>query len=313
MQDTPDASIQKILEESQGQRQMVYEWLFKTPHARAQDIRIRSLMENESFNEIHKQWRKMGYPFNSMVPSLASALGSSGDRPIALAELVGIILNDGMRHPLLRLDELHLAADTPYEVTARRKQSATVERVLKPEVAQALKRAMSNVVSSGTARRVYEAFKRSDGKPYVIGGKTGTGDHRHETYGPGGQVLSSRVVNRTATFAFYLGDRFFGVISAHVPGQEAAKFDFTSALAAELLKVLSPSLIPMIERSGAALSPFPTEAAKKRGEKGAEVVPRPPAGEPVEGSVNSTAPNTAPLLRPGADRVKKRLILAPPT
>jgi hypothetical protein len=121
---------------------------------------------------------------------------------------------------------------------------------------------MGNVVEHGTARRVFQSYKRSDGKPYVIGGKTGTGDHRYETYGPGGQVLSSRVVNRTATFAFYIGDRFFGVISAHVPGQDAAKFDFTSALAAELLKVLSPSLVPMIERAGTELTPFEKPRAK---------------------------------------------------
>ncbi len=307
LHENPDANIQTILDASKAERQTVYEWLFKTPVARAQDIRIRSLIENESFSEIHKQWRKVGYPFNSMVPSLASALGSSGDRPIALAELVGIILNDGVRYPLVRLDELHFAAETPYDVTLRRTQSGLGERVLKAEVAQALKRAMSLVVSSGTARRVHEAYKRSDGEAYVIGGKTGTGDHRHETYGPGGQVLTSKVVNRTATFAFYLGDRFFGVISAHVPGQEAAKFDFTSALAAELLKVLSPSLLPMIERAGTALSPFPA-ATKKNSMQAAKTQPQESSVKPS--SSNQTLESSP---RPAPSGLKKRLILAPPT
>jgi membrane peptidoglycan carboxypeptidase len=209
-----------------------------------------------------------------MVPSLASAIGSSGDRPLALAELVGIILNDGVKNPLVRLDELHFAAGTPYETKLGRVDNQPGERVLKSEVAQALKGAMRDVVESGTARRVFKAFSRSDGKAYVIGGKTGTGDHRHEVYGPGGHLIASRVVNRTATFAFYLGDRFFGVISAHVPGAEAAKFDFTSALAAELLKVLSSSLEPMIERSGAALSPFAEDNAKEKG-KSAQPTPAP--------------------------------------
>ncbi len=307
MYENPDATIQTILGASKDERQAVYEWLFKTPVARAQDIRIRSLIENESFSEIHKQWRKMGYPFNSMVPSLASALGSSGDRPIALAELVGIILNDGVRYPLVRLDELHFAAETPYDVTLQRTQASTGERVLKAEVAQALKRTMSLVVSSGTARRVHEAYKRSDGQAYVIGGKTGTGDHRHETYGPGGQVLTSKVVNRTATFAFYVGDRFFGVISAHVPGQEAAKFDFTSALAAELLKVLSPSLLPMIERAGTSLSPFPV-AAKKSSTVAAKTAQGTPPGQSSAPAQAST-PNPKNVPAPP----KKRLILAPPT
>ena len=259
LQGHPKATITEALQNSREERQIVYEWLFKTPSVRAQDIRIKTLMEMESFEEVHKQWKKVGYPFSSMVPSLASSIGSSGDRPIALAELVGIILNDGKKLPLVRLNELHLAAGTPYETKLVRQDQPASEQVLKPEVARALKRAMANVVESGTARRVFKAYARSDGKAYVIGGKTGTGDHRHETYGPGGHVISSRVVNRTATFAFYIGDRFFGVISAHVPGEEAAKFDFTSALAAELLKIVRTSLIPMMESSGAALSPFTNE------------------------------------------------------
>jgi hypothetical protein len=307
MQDNEDTTIDSALSASKNERQTVYEWLFKTPHLKAQDIRIRSLIENESFNEIHKQWRKVGYPFNSMVPSLASALGSSGDRPIALAELVGIILNDGMRYPLVRLDELHFAPETPYEVMLQRTDKNQGERVLKPEVARALKQAMSDVVSSGTARRVHQAYKRSDGQPYVIGGKTGTGDHRHETYGPGGQVLSSKVVNRTATFAFYLGDRFFGVISAHVPGPEAAKFDFTSALAAELLKVLSPSLVPMIERSGAALTPFPAVERKTASTATKNAKDLSLAESPLAGTTSAPSANKS---RSGA--LKKRLILPPP-
>lgn len=305
LQDNGDSGIKKILEASKDERKLVYSWLFKTPNARAQDIRIRALIENEAFNEIHKQWRQMGYPFNTMVPSLASALGSSGDRPIALAELVGIILNDGMRYPLVRLDELHFAAETPYEAILRRSENQSGERVMKPEVAQALKGAMSLVVSQGTARRVHQAYKRSsDGQPYVIGGKTGTGDHRRETYGPGGQVLSSKVVNRTATFAFYLGDRFFGVISAHVPGPEAADFDFTSALAAELLKILAPSLEPMIERSGAELSPFPPQAPEKT-HKTAVIAPVEPASA-LASLTDGSAALSAPRPR------KRALILAPP-
>jgi hypothetical protein len=33
------------------------------------------------------------------VPSYATAIGSSADRPLALAELMGIIVNDGQRRP----------------------------------------------------------------------------------------------------------------------------------------------------------------------------------------------------------------------
>jgi hypothetical protein len=49
----------------------------------------------EAFVEIHTAWKRVGYPFGYLVPSFATAIGSSADRPAALAELVGIILNDG--------------------------------------------------------------------------------------------------------------------------------------------------------------------------------------------------------------------------
>lgn len=281
MTEHPSATMEQAIKESEPHRQEVYKWLFSA-HRRAQDVRIRTLVEVEAFQEIFKQWRKMGYPFNSMVPSYASAIGSSGDRPVALAELVGIILNDGMRYPLVRLEELHIGANTPYEtVISRDQNSAAGVRVLKPEVARALRKAMANVVEKGTARRVFQAYKRSDGKAYVIGGKTGTGDHRYETYGPGGNLLSSRVVNRTATFAFYIGDRFFGVVSAHVPGAEAAKFHFTSALAAELLKVVEPSLVPIIESEETALGPDNGPEALAPVPPASATTPKAQAGKPT--------------------------------
>jgi len=41
-------------------------------------------------------------------------------------------------------------------------------------------------------------------------------------------------------------DRFFGTVTAYVPGQDAARFHFTSALAVQLLKGLEPELRPLI-------------------------------------------------------------------
>jgi hypothetical protein len=80
-----------------------------------------------------------------------------------------------------------------------------------------------------------------------VGGKTGTGDHRYEIYGPGGRLISSRVVNRTATFVFTIGDRFFGTITAFVSGPEAGNYTFTSSLPVQLLKVLAPKILPIVE------------------------------------------------------------------
>ena len=58
-------------------------------------------------------WRQMGFPFERLVPSLTTALGTSSDRPAALAELMGIIVNDGWRRPSVLIDELRFANDTP--------------------------------------------------------------------------------------------------------------------------------------------------------------------------------------------------------
>ena len=96
-------------------RQESYAWLFKTRHKSAQDRRIRILLEEDAFVRIHQAWRRLGYPFESLVPSYATAIGSSADRPEALAELIGIILNDGVWQPSVRVERLHFAADTPYE------------------------------------------------------------------------------------------------------------------------------------------------------------------------------------------------------
>jgi len=69
-----------------------------------------------------------------------------------------------------------------------------------------------------------------------------------------GGLLGSKVVNRTAAFVFFLGDHYFGTVLAFVPGKEAAGYGFTSALAVQVLKDLTPTLTPLLERerSGAA-------------------------------------------------------------
>ena len=60
------------------------------------------------------------------------------------------------------------------------------------------------------------------------------------------------MVNRAATFAFYIGDRFYGVATAFVPGAKAARYDFTSALPVQVVKELQPALAPMIAGKEAA-------------------------------------------------------------
>ncbi len=249
----PGASQSQVMQASVAERQAVYAWLFSTHRKEAQDKRILGLLEGEGFLEIHRQWAQMGYPFDSLVPSYASALGASADRPAALAELMGILVNDGVRKPATRIESLHFAAETPYETLLRHKP-AKAERVLAPEVAQAVRGAIRAVVEDGTARRVKQAFVRPDGSVIAVGGKTGTGDQRFDTYGAGGRLIKSRVVNRSATFVFNIDERFYGTLIAYVPGAQAAAYDFTSGLPVQLLKVLAPTLMPLINRSSGAAS-----------------------------------------------------------
>ncbi|MDT9677106.1 penicillin-binding protein [Pseudomonas sp. JV414] len=242
----PDAKFSQIVKASQFERQEVYSWLFKSRHKGARDSRIRTMLEIEAFLDIHQRWQKVGYPFDHLVPSLATAIGSSGDRPAALAELIGTILNDGVRMPTLRIDSLHFAADTPYE-TRLINDPVVGKRVMPSEVATAMREALSQVVDAGTAKRVAGSFKLADGSPLAMGGKTGTGDNRIEAIGSGGRILSSKSINRTATFVFYIGDRHFGTLTAYVPGRTAENFKFTSALPTQVLKGMAPILSPYLQ------------------------------------------------------------------
>ncbi|WP_143746434.1 hypothetical protein, partial [Caballeronia catudaia] len=52
-------------------------------------------------------------------------------------------------------------------------------------------------------------------------------------------------VNRSATFVFVIGERFFGTLTAYVREPYAARYDFTSALAVQMLKSLGPELQPL--------------------------------------------------------------------
>ncbi|MFQ3787617.1 transglycosylase domain-containing protein [Halomonas sp. A29] len=254
--DYPEASFAEAAAASADERQEVYGWLFRTRHRSARDVRIRTMLEVEAFLDIHERWQRLGYPFEHLVPSLATAVGTSGDRPAALAELMGIILNDGVRQPTLRIDELHFAADTPYE-TRFLPAPGRAQRVMAPEVAAVLRETLSQVVEGGTARRLQGSFALEDGTPLVLGGKTGTGNNRIETVGRGGHVTSSRARNRTATFVFYLGDNHFGTLTAYVAGTASDDFRFTSALPVQVLKGMEPILRPYLTPGTGSCPPMP--------------------------------------------------------
>jgi membrane peptidoglycan carboxypeptidase len=118
---------------------------------------------------------------------------------------------------------------------------------MSPEVAAVVRGAVVDVVEKGTARGLNAALQRDRGPRHIVGGKTGTGDHRYETFAPGGRLIESRVVERAATFVFLIDDRFFGTVTAYVAGPTAARYEFTSALPVRLLGILMPALSPLLD------------------------------------------------------------------
>jgi membrane peptidoglycan carboxypeptidase len=237
----PGTNWEALLARSAAARGEVSQWLLRSKATRAQRTRLRTYVERDVFARMTPYWQRFGFPFERLVPSLATAIGTSSDRPAALADLMGIIVNDGMRQPMLRLTRLHFGEGTPYE-TEMAPRPGTGQQVMQPEVARALRGALASVVEAGTARRLSGAFKDADGAKLVAGGKTGSGDNRFKTFGRGGFVRSARPVSRTATFAFYVGDRYFGVMTAFVPGQESGRYEFTSALSVSVLRLLAPTI-----------------------------------------------------------------------
>jgi membrane peptidoglycan carboxypeptidase len=249
LQQHPQATRAEMLAASAGVRQQVYAWLFDSKSPFQQNLRIRILLEQQAFDRILENWRGQGYPFAQLVPSDGTAIGSSGDRPDALAKLVGIVINGGVLKPTADLQRLEFAAGTPYETDMA--VAPVKKRVIAPEVAATVHRALLAVVAEGTGKRVAGAY------PMPVGGKTGTGDNRYDTFGPGGRLIAQRVVDRTATFVFFLGNRFFGTITAYVPGAVAIRYDFTSALAVQLLKAIEPDLKPLFGPPAVAKSAAP--------------------------------------------------------
>jgi membrane peptidoglycan carboxypeptidase len=289
----PKTDLHDLHEQGAGARREVYSWLFKTSRKNAQDIRIQSLIEVEAFDRMLVDWKRLGYPFDNLTPSYATAIGSSGDRPAALAELMSILVNDGVSMPMVSLTKLHFAANTPFDTQLSIKP-AKGERLMPIEVAQTVRRALAGVVEHGTASRLAGVLKDASGGPLTIGGKTGTGDNRYERYGKGGQLLDSRVVNRTATFVFYLGDRYFGTLTALVPGEQAGQFVFTSSLATQILKTLLPQLQPHLYLQPPMPSKLPPAASTP-------AIVETPAREPAKEAIDeSTSKADIPVKEPAA-------------
>jgi membrane peptidoglycan carboxypeptidase len=258
---TPALGWDDLMAKSGGPRELASNWLLQARQKHPQDLRVRIQMEQDAFARMTPSWRRLGFPFEQLVPSYATAIGSSADRPAALAELMGIIANDGVRRPTTSIQSLRFAADTPYH-TVFAPKSGDGERVMSVAVARALRKALAEVVEAGTARRVAGAFQGPGGKPIVVGGKTGSGDNRFDTFAGRGRLISSRPVSRTAAFVFYIGDRYFGIATASITGKAAGQYQFTSALPVTVLRFLAPEINARVSRGVVARTPTPALTAQ---------------------------------------------------
>ncbi|TGT14674.1 hypothetical protein EN817_32835, partial [Mesorhizobium sp. M3A.F.Ca.ET.174.01.1.1] len=90
LREHPDATPNEIQNASKDVRLQSYSWLFKTRYHATQDRRIKRMVELRAYEAIGRSWQALGYPFATLTPSYAAAIGASGDRPAALAQLIGL-------------------------------------------------------------------------------------------------------------------------------------------------------------------------------------------------------------------------------
>ena len=121
----------------------------------------------------------------------AGAIGVSGDTPAALADLMGILVNNGVRNPNVKIERLHFGASTPTE-TVMARQVAPGQQVIAPEIAALVRQQLIGVVENGTGRRAHGGISMPGGHIIPVGGKTGTGDNRLESFSANGRVGGPR-------------------------------------------------------------------------------------------------------------------------
>ena len=288
--DHPGLPYDALLARSGPAREEAQVWLFEPRNRRAQDLRLRILIERDAFDDMYVDWKRLGFPFDHLVPSYATAIGSSADRPAALAQLMGIIVNDGVRRDPITIAKIRFAPGTPYETVLEPKPTAG-ERVLSPSVARELRSLLAGVVEYGTARSLATAFPDSVRARIPMGGKTGSGDNRFDVFGRGGRLVSSRAVNRTATFVFYVGERYYGVLTAVVDGPESGGYSFTSMLPVHIVRLLAPDFEHRMVPATAvapAVTVSPDSAARAVDDRISAVVRARSAAAPARGAVSRT-------------------------
>jgi cell division protein FtsI/penicillin-binding protein 2 len=178
---------------------------------------------------------------------------------------MGILINDGVRLPTTNIEQLQFGGGTPYETdlgyAARQGQ-----RLYPHELVEVVRNALQGVVQTGTAVRLQGTYFNKDMSALRVGGKTGTSNNNYEHFGAGAHLISSEAKDRTATFVFFLGDNYYGTVTAFVRGPKSANFHFTSAMVVQLLKALAPQLAPLL---GTPVNPNPLATVAQNGKPAA--------------------------------------------
>jgi hypothetical protein len=221
-------------------------------------------MEREAFTKkITPAWKKLGYPFE-VSPSYAVVLGSSGDTPMALLELAGTLLNDGIREKnISAVERIILSPDTIFETPFRVQH--TQERAIPAEVARIAKKAMSGVLNKGTA--IFASRHPLMHYVETSGAKTGTGDNRYY----------DRAVNRSAAVVSILdkGDnlsKYAICITMSVTEGDIDQYRFTSKIPVRILSRIADHLTPVIANKTVAELRLELATSKARRLQGADLV-----------------------------------------
>jgi hypothetical protein len=69
-------------------------------------------------------------------------------------------------------------------------------------------------------------------------------------------------VSRTAAFVFYIGDRYFGILTASITGKVSGQYQFTSALPVTALRFLAPEINARLSRNVVARTATPALTAQ---------------------------------------------------
>ena len=167
LREHPDATLDQVQQASRDVRVSTYSWLFKTRYHATQDRRIKHMVELRAYDAIGKSWQALGYPFANLTPSYAAAIGASGDRPAALAQLIGVIANGGNKVPTETIAQLDFAKDTPYETHFVRAIGRAADRSCRRRSSMSCIGLLRDVVQGGTAKRLaggHDVPRRQDAR-----------------------------------------------------------------------------------------------------------------------------------------------------